>query len=240
MRLFTHRLAGIAACAALASLVCAAPRAAAAAWTLQVQLEGLTPSGNLPISSAFCMPKGSGLTPQDKSPGLRWSPGPAGTQSYAVIMVDPDVTADLSLMNKPGVTIPADAPRQKIYHWELVDIPPTVTELAPGIDGDGYVPGGKPVGPGKVGVRGTNDYWYLFNNNPHMPASLAGPYAAYDGPCPPSNDDLVHTYHFIVYALDVPSLHLSGQFFTPAVLKAIDGHVLAQGEAAAKFTYDEK
>jgi hypothetical protein len=212
---------------------------AGAAGGLQVQLEGLTPSGNLPVSSAFCMPKGSGLIPQDKQPGLRWSAGPAGTQSYVVIMVDPDVTADLSLMNKPGVTIPVDAPRQKIYHWELVDIPPAVRYLPPGTEGDGYAPGGKPIGAGKLGgIRGTNDYWYLFNNNPKMPPTLAGPYAGFDGPCPPGNDEKIHTYVFQVYALDVPTLNLSGQFFTPAVLKAMAGHILGEGEAAAKFTYD--
>jgi Raf kinase inhibitor-like YbhB/YbcL family protein len=235
VRRFVVRLSTVAALLAVAASPCAPAGAAA---PLQVQLEGLTPSGNLPVSTAFCMPKGSGLTPQDKSPGLRWSAGPAGTQSYAVIMVDPDVTSDLSQMNRPGFTIPVDQPRQKIYHWELVDIPSTVTYLPPGIEGDGSVPGGKPIGPGKIGIRGTNDYWYLFNNNPKMPPTLAGPYGAFDGPCPPANDALVHTYHFMVYALDVPTLHLAGQFFAPAVFKAMEGHILAQGEVAAKFTYD--
>jgi Raf kinase inhibitor-like YbhB/YbcL family protein len=213
---------------------------AAAPATLNVTLEGLLPNGNLPISSAFCMPPASGQTAQDKSPGLRWSAGPPGTKSYVVIMVDPDVTADLSLMNKPGVTIAADSPRQNIYHWLLINIPVTTTYLAPGVEGDGLLPGGKPIGPGTVGVRGTNDYWQLFNANPHAPPGRQGPYGGYDGPCPPSNDALVHTYKFQVFALDVASLPLSGQFFAPAVLKAMDGHILAQGEADAKFTFDGK
>jgi hypothetical protein len=50
----------------------------------------------------------------------------------------------------------------------------------------------------------------------------------------------VHTYRFQVYALDVPTLGLSGQFFAPAILSAMNGHILAQGEAAAKFTFDGK
>jgi phosphatidylethanolamine-binding protein (PEBP) family uncharacterized protein len=212
----------------------------AAPATLTVTLEGLLPSGNLPISSAFCMPKGSGLVAQDKSPGLRWSPGPAGTKSYAIIMVDPDVTADLSLMNKPGVTIAVDAPRMNIYHWELIDIPPAVTHLDPGVEGDGPTPGGKPIGPGKVGIRGTNDYWPLFNKNPNMPSEMKGPYGGFDGPCPPANDEKIHTYKFQAYALDVPTLGLSGQFFAPAVLAAMKDHILAQGEADAKFTYEGK
>jgi phosphatidylethanolamine-binding protein (PEBP) family uncharacterized protein len=222
-------IAAIALAAALGRPAGAEPAA------LTVTLEGLTPAGNLPISTAFCRPKGVSEKPQDQSPGLHWSPGPAGTKSYVVISVDPDVTADLSLMNKPGVTIPVDAPRQKIYHWELIDIPPTVTRLAPGADGDGFVPGGKPIGATPLGVRGTNDYWPLFNTNPTMPPAMKGPYGGFDGPCPPANDALVHTYHFAVYALDVPSLGLTGRFFAPAVFAAMQGHVLASGEAAAKF-----
>jgi Raf kinase inhibitor-like YbhB/YbcL family protein len=211
---------------------------AAAQQQLTVTLEGLTPAGNLPLSSAFCMPKGSDQKPQDKSPGIHWSAGPAGTKSYAIIMVDPDVTADLSLMNKPGVTIAANMPRQNIYHWELIDIPPSVHRIAPGDEGDGYMPGGKPIGRGKVGLRGTNDYWPLFNRNPNAPAALKGPYGGFDGPCPPANDELVHTYGFQVYALDVPTLGLTGQFFAKDVLAAMTGHVLAQGGATAKFTFD--
>jgi Raf kinase inhibitor-like YbhB/YbcL family protein len=207
------------------------------AETLSVKIGGLTPAGYLPVSSAFCLPKGAAAKPQDKSPELTWSTGPAGTKSYVVIMVDPDVVKNLSLMNKPGVTIPADAPRMDIYHWVLTDISPAVTALPAGADGDGFKPGGKPIGKTSYGVRGTNDYWYLFNKNPKMPKTMAGPYAGYDGPCPPANDLLVHDYKFQVYALDVATLGLSGKFFAPAALKAMQGHVLAEGAASAKFTF---
>jgi len=226
--------------AATALGCCFALSPAAAAPSLTVTIEGLLPSGNLPISSAFCLPKGAPGKPEDKSPGLDWSAGPAGTQSYVVIMVDPDVVKNLSLMNKPGVTIPVDAPRMNIYHWELINIPASVTHLDPGEDSDGFVPGGKPIGPGKVGVRGTNDYWPFFNKRPGAPAAMKGPYGGYDGPCPPKNDLLVHGYTFEVFALDVPTLPLSGQFFAPAVIKAMDGHILAEGQASAKFTFSGK
>ncbi len=224
----------------LSLLTAAAPAVAVAQAKLNVSLEELTPAGRLPVYTAFCMPKDSGLKPQDRSPGLDWSAGPAGTKSYVVISIDPDVTTDLSLMNKPGVTIKADSPRQNIYHWALINIAPDVHRLAPGDDGDGFIPGGKPLGPSKVGgVHGVNDYWYLFNN-PKAPAAMHGPYGGYDGPCPPNNDERVHDYRFIVYALDVPTLPLSGAFFTPAVLKAMEGHILAEGEADAMFTFDGK
>jgi len=208
-----------------------------AAETLSVKIGGLTQSGDLPVSSAICLPKGAAAKPRDRSPALTWSAGPAGTKSYAVIMVDPDVVKNLSLMNKPDVTIPVDAPRMKIYHWVLIDIAPGVTALPAGADGDGFKPGGKPIGKTRYGVRGTNDYWYLFNHNPEMPKVMEGPYAGYDGPCPPANDLLVHDYAFRVYALDVATLGLRGRFFAPAALRAMQGHVLAQGAASAKFTF---
>jgi Raf kinase inhibitor-like YbhB/YbcL family protein len=214
--------------------------AALAQQKLSVSLEDLTPAGYLPVSAAFCMPKGSGLAPGDRSPGVDWSAGPAGTQSYVVIMIDPDVPANLALMNKPGVVIPVGAPRMNIYHWVLIDIPAGVQRLAPGDDSDGFIPGGKPLGPSKIGVRGANDYWPLFNKSPGAPPAMKGPYGGYDGPCPPNNDERVHDYRFQVFALDIAQLPLSGQFFAPAVLAAIQGHVLAQGEADAKFTFEGK
>jgi len=210
---------------------------ACAQSTLSVHLKGLAADGQLPVSAGFCLPKGAAPAPHDISPGLRWSAGPAGTKSYAIIMVDPDVVKNLSLMNKPGVTIPVDAPRMNIYHWVLIDIPSTVHHIATGEDSPGFMPGGKPIGPGPVGIRGSNDYWPYFNKNPKMPAALKGPYGGYDGPCPPANDMLVHTYVFKVYALNVTSLGLSGQFFAPAVLQAMQGHILAEGEASAKFSF---
>ena len=75
-----------------------------------------------------------------------------------------------------------------------------------------------------------------FNLRPGTPAAMRGPYAGYDGPCPPANDLLVHDYRFEVFALDIRTLPLSGRFFAPAVLQAMRGHILAQGEADAKFT----
>jgi Raf kinase inhibitor-like YbhB/YbcL family protein len=213
---------------------------APAAPFLKVAIEGLLPSGYLPLSAAFCLPKGATAAPGDKSPGLDWSGAPAGTKSYVLLMVDPDVVKNLSLMNKPGVTIPVSAPRMNIYHWVLINIPASVTHLDPGEDGDGFTPGGKPVGPGKVGLRGTNDYWPFFNKRPGAPAAMKGPYGGYDGPCPPKNDLLVHRYTFEVFALDVQTLPLSGQFFAPAVWKAMAGHILAKGQASAKFTFSGK
>jgi Raf kinase inhibitor-like YbhB/YbcL family protein len=64
---------------------------------------------------------------------------------------------------------------------------------------------------------------------------LDGTYKGYDGPCPPWNDSLVHHYHFTVYALDVESLGLSGDFTAEDVKQAAEGHTL--GSAAITGTY---
>jgi Raf kinase inhibitor-like YbhB/YbcL family protein len=228
----SFRLRYLLAAAALTPLA----SAAVAAPTLTVTIQHLTKAGYLPLSAAFCEPKGTSAKPLDESPGLVWSAGPRGTKSYAIIMVDPDVTTNLSLMNKPGVIIAADSPRMNIYHWILLNIPADVTRLAPGADGIGWRPGGKPIAPAPIGTRGTNDYWPFFNKNPKLPARLKGPYAGYDGPCPPANDALVHDYKFEVFALDA-RLPLAGRFFAAQALAAMRGHVLAQGEADAKFTF---
>ena len=79
-------------------------------------------------------------------PGLAWSPGPAGTRSYAVIMQDPD-----ALRN--------GAP---ILHWTMVDIPASVTKLDPGMTAP---PTGARYGPN---IRGANQA-YLGPRTPAGP-----------------------------------------------------------------------
>lgn len=229
-----HRLPGIAAASAslllLTALLPATGMAAEReAGRMDVTLEGLSPDGRLPDAAAYCGPGGYG---PNVSPGLSWSPGPAGTRSYAVLMVDPDVPMDLSNVNNPDVEIPEDAPRQTFVHWVLVDVAPTTTALPAGADGEGVTPRGKPFGPTANGVRGVNDYARFFNANP----DTASPYGGYDGPCPPTNDARMHGYAVRVYALDVPTLGLSGPFDGRDVEKAMEGRVLAMGEAVGTYT----
>jgi len=166
------------------------------------------------------------------SPALSWTPGPAGTKSYALLMTDPDVPANLSLAGQPGVWIPAHAPRQTIYHWVLADIPPGLTFLSEGAESTGPVPKGKPYGPMPHGVRGINAYTQLMASDPEM----AGEYGGYDGPHPPPNDLRLHHYTVRIVALDIPTLGLSGPFTGHDVEKAIQGHILAVGEDVGTFT----
>ena len=65
---------------------------------------------------------------------------------------------------------------------------------------------------------------------------MKGDYGGYDGPCPPWNDEIVHHYHFTVYALDVATLGLSGRFGGPEALKAMQGHILDQASWIGKYS----
>ncbi len=169
----------------------------------------------------------------DKNPHLAWSGAPEGTRSFAVVMHDPDVPADASDANQEGKTIPASAERTDFYHWLLVDIPATTTEIAEGALSDGVTPKGKPPGRTPHGLQGVNTFTDFLKGSP-----MEGTYGGYDGPCPPWNDEAVHHYHVTVYALDIESLDLGedGDFEGPDVLGAIDGHVLGQAEIVGTYT----
>jgi Raf kinase inhibitor-like YbhB/YbcL family protein len=219
----------------VAAIGIAAPSmpAPAKSQKLTVTVEGVTNGKAIPADNAFCVPAAQGhvtLGP-NKSPHISWSAGPPKTQSYAIVVVDTDVPSVATDVNKEGKTIPSKLKRAKFYHWVLVDIPASVTSLAVGADSDGVTSGGKPPGPAKVGVRGLNNYTDWFASDDEM----KGNYAGYDGPCPPWNDTRRHHYHFMVYALDVPSLGLSGTFRAADVQKAMKRHVLASGQVVGVY-----
>lgn len=169
---------------------------------------------------------------ENLSPALNWSDLPAGTRSLALIFHDRDVPSKPDDVNQPDRQVPADLPRCPFYHWVLVDIPVELTGLAEGAGSPGLVARGKPVGPTPVGLAGQNDYTGWFAGDPDR----AGIYGGYDGPCPPWNDSIVHHYTFTLYALDVPTLGLSGAFTGADALAAIEGHVLDSANYAGQYS----
>jgi Raf kinase inhibitor-like YbhB/YbcL family protein len=202
---------------------------------LKVESDSITHGERVPAAHSFGVPDGSGKAAAEggnRSPHLRWSGHPEGTESFAVIVYDPDVPADFTDANQEGKTLPEDAPRADFSHWLLVDIAPDVTELPEGAGSEGIVPGGKPVGPTEYGVTGSSSYTDAFEGDPDM----GGTYGGYDGPFPPFNDERLHHYHYVVYALDVPSLGLEGEFRLDDVRAALEGHVLDEGELVATYT----
>ena len=126
------------------------------------------------------------------SPALTWSDPPAGTQSFALIVDDPD------------------APVGTWVHWVLFNIPADERSL-----------------PEDLPVTGKN----VDPNAIYFGKNSSGN-TRYDGPCPPSG---THRYYFKLYALDSLVDLLPGAT-KDELLKAMQGHILAQGELMGTFS----
>ncbi len=101
-----------------------------------------------------------------------------------------------------------DAPSGTFVHWVIFNIPPAVRMLPGGIE-----PAASKLTDGTVqGVNG-------------MRAT------GYTGPCPPSGK---HRYYFRLYALDT-TLSLDSRADKRAVVPALQGHILAQGQIMGYF-----
>lgn len=199
---------------------------------MKLTSRSISNGARIPTPYAMGVPGPDGPVPgPNKNPQLAWSDFPKGTKSFAVVCHDVDVPSKPDDVNKKGRVVPYDLPRVDFHHWVLVDIPPTITEIAEGKDSDGITPKGKKGGRTDHGVRGLNDYTSWFEGDPQM----GGDYAGYDGPWPPFNDERLHHYHFTVYALDTPSLGLPEKFRGPDAVKAIKPHVLDKAEIVATY-----
>ncbi len=192
--------------------------------------------GIIPGRCGFCVkdPKSFLRLSQNLSPHLEWRNAPEETQSFVLLCVDPDAPATKpDYVNTPGTLIPARYPRGNFVHWVLVDIASTITQLEEGGCSRAVIPGGKRIPDGPDGSRqGLNDYtaWFAGDKN------MEGPYLGYDGPCPPFNDSIPHHYVFTLYALDVPTLAVTGRFTLADVNNALQGHVLAEATITGRYT----
>jgi len=192
-------------------------RAQDAMALLSVTVNGIEDGKSIPNKFASCVADGNGATRKGKniSPAISWSGAPAAAKSYAVIVVDKDVPANFESANKAGKMIAADAPRKDFYHWVLIDIPATTTNL--------------PENAKPPGIIGRNDMGTKSKST-----------NGYDGPCPPWNDDRLHYYHFQVYALDISSLGLKTPFTGKQAEDAIKGHILTKGEVIGAYATNPK
>lgn len=100
-----------------------------------------------------------------------------------------------------------DAPGKTWVHWVLFNLPGSVTELSARIPPLETLPNGA--------RQGTNDFRKL----------------GYGGACPPAG---THRYFFKVYALDT-ELSLGSNATAGDLMKAMDGHVLAEGQMVGKY-----
>jgi Raf kinase inhibitor-like YbhB/YbcL family protein len=100
-----------------------------------------------------------------------------------------------------------DAPMGTWVHWVIYNIPPAIKELPENIPPHKNIENGA--------QQGTNDFREI----------------GYGGPCPPGG---IHRYYFKLYALD--KVLDSGPGMTKTqLLKAMEGHVLAQGQLMGRY-----
>jgi hypothetical protein len=104
-----------------------------------------------------------------------------------------------------------DAPMGTWVHWVIYDLPPATTGLAEGVAKSPELANGA--------KQGVNDYKRI----------------GYGGPCPPPGKP--HRYFFKLYALDTMTGLKSGAT-KKDLLKAMEGHVLAEGQLMG--TYQRK
>ncbi len=174
---------------------------------------------------------------KNRNPHLAWSDVPEGVKSFAIICLDPDVPSKGDDVNQEDRSVPADLPRVNFFHWVLVDLPAGLREIAAGEFSNDITPRGKAGPAAPHGARrGINDFTSLFANDNDM----RGDYFGYDGPLPPWNDERMHHYIFTLYALDVERMPLEGHFNGPAVLAAMQGHILAQASLTGTYTLNPK
>lgn len=99
-----------------------------------------------------------------------------------------------------------DAPGKVWVHWVAFNIPANVKEMPENVPAQENINGG--------GKQGTNDFKKV----------------GYGGPCPPSG---THRYYFKLYALDT-DLNLDSTTTKDQLLKAMEGHVLGEGQLMGK------
>ncbi len=189
----------------------------------------------IPEDFAFCAPDAAQRIRMggNRNPHLRWTGVPSTARSLALLCVDVDVPTRADDVNQEGRVVPASLPRTNFWHWVMVDIPPSVTEIPAGFAADGATARGKREPRGPAGSRqGLNDYTAWFAGD----ANMDGRYFGYDGPCPPWNDTLLHHYHFTLYALDLARCPVEGEFTGPQVTAAIAPHVLAEARLTGTYS----
>ena len=205
--------------------------------------DSFTDGGVIPPECAFAVidPATHVRLSTNRNPHLAWDDVPAGTQSLILFCHDVDAPSAATNVNQVGKVVAEGLPRVDFYHWTLVDIPVAIRSIAEGKFSELVTPHGKP-GPLvpftiKNGTehqlrQGVNDYTSWFVGD----LDMAGEYYGYDGPCPPWNDERVHTYLFCIYALDIPRLALDGRFTGPEARLAIRGHILDEAQLIGVYS----
>lgn len=176
---------------ALAQLA-SAPSAAFAqtADTLQLTSANFNDGDFLPQEHILSAEFGFGCSGGNMSPELAWSGAPDGTKSFAVTVFDPDAPTGSGF-----------------WHWVVVNIPASVTEL--GLNAGNPRASSLPRGARQIRTDfGT---------------------PGYGGPCPPLGDH-PHRYIFTVFAVGVDQLPVTAETSAAVVGFMLHFNTLAKAE----------
>ena len=206
---------------------------------IKVESDSLTPASGSPTTTRSASRTAAARRRPRAATAARTCAGqatPRSTESFVLIAYDPDVPADASDVNQEGKTLARGRRARRLRalaagrHRRRT---PPSSPRAPARPRSSSA--ARTRAPSEHGVGGVNSYTDFLAGDPDM----GGTYGHYDGPFPPFNDERLHHYHFVVYALDVPSVGLEGEFKLDDVREAIEGHVLDQGELVATYTLYE-
>ncbi len=136
---------------------------------------------------------GFGHDGDNVSPQLSWENAPEGTKSFAVTCFDPDAPTESGF-----------------WHWQVINLPATTTELPQGISGQLM-----------DGVEMRNDYGF----------------SGFGGGCPPIGDGM-HRYQFTVWALPV-YLDLAADTSCALVSFMLNGNALASATLTVTYVREE-
>lgn len=171
----------------------------------------------------------------NQNPHLEWGDVPDAATSFVLLVIDVDVPTSPEDVNQEGREVPSDLPRAEFTHWVLVDLDGATRSLERGTFSDGVTPKGK-AGRTNQPREGVNDFTDWFAGDPE----LGGTYKGYDGPCPPWNDSIIHHYGFTLYALDLDSLGLSGDFTATDAATAMEGHIIETARLTGTYTLNPR
>jgi Raf kinase inhibitor-like YbhB/YbcL family protein len=206
---------------------------------MQLMSDSFEDGGRIPEAHAFGIPdEETHITfGPNENPHLAWSQAPEGTRSFALVCHDRDVPTRSDDVNQEGREVAEDLPRADFFHWVIVDLPPSVSEIEEGSFAAGVVERGRDTSDSPHGSRqGVNDYTGWFEGD----EAMAGRYTGYDGPCPPWNDSLIHHYVFTVSALDIDRLDVGDDFTGQDVREAIEGHVLDSASITGTYALNPR
>ncbi|MCB1591156.1 MAG: YbhB/YbcL family Raf kinase inhibitor-like protein [Alphaproteobacteria bacterium] len=188
--LFACTLAALSVCAFSGSSWADSPPETQAQSTLVLHSTSL--SMNATIDNKYVY-KGFGCEGENLSPQLSWEGVPAEAKSLAITYYDPDAPTGSGW-----------------WHWTVVNIPTSVSEIPEGASGTDAMPAGS--------VEGRTDFGE----------------SKFGGSCPPVGDK-PHRYFLTLHALDVEKLDLDANASGALVGFNLNAHSIAQAQIMAVY-----